>query len=78
MKPKKLTPSQLRRAAAYFGAIGGRKVRGAAKRNATTFTPELARAIAAARSPESQRRNVDYAALARKAAEARKKKGGPP
>lgn len=69
-KPSK---KDIQRVTAYLGSLGGKAVSGAAKRNATTLTPETAKALAAARAPEAMKRNVDYAALARKAAKARKR-----
>ena len=59
---------------ALMGAKGGAAGRGKSKRRKTTLTPETARALAARRSPESQRRDVDYAALGRKGAAAKKAK----
>jgi hypothetical protein len=67
----------LRAAATLLGAKGGAAGKGSKKRrNKTTLTPKTARKLAASRPPESQKREVDYAALGRRSAEARAKKKG--
>jgi len=70
----KPTKKEIRSAAAILGAMGGAAGKGKAKRNKGTLTSKTAKALAALRSPKAMRRNVDYAALAKKAHAARRAK----